>query len=312
MLKRDNTVERIQEMSIGNFKGHKILSRIEQQQFRSYFVGTPGRGSVYSFRVTFVPGYCHLYGDIGNVTFTTYANNSFMWMRDHHKGRSYLSGKIIPRSAQREFDEDVARFDLIKLRGDELISEPTCAAALDEVENGAPFVCAAVYNAEPDAFEVLGGLGMRSSVDSLWAYFAVCRFFELYDEAEKAKPATCKSRLLTVAVDLDGTICDYQGWGGSDEFGDLLPGARDSLEEMKNLGWVIIINTCRGDVDKVKAFLDQNNVPYDFINHNPDNARLGLSEKVLADLYIDDRGIAFRGSWADVMEQVKEFRAWWK
>ena len=90
------------------------------------------------------------------------------------------------------------------------------------------------------------------------------------------------------AFDFDGTICQHQ-------FPHIGPPIQSTIDKMKDLSTelsnVIIIWSCRhGDFEnQMKEWLDENNVPYDFINENPIfelNTR-----KIFAHHYYDDRNI---------------------
>ena len=107
----------------------------------------------------------------------------------------------------------------------------------------------------------------------------------------------------TVAVDLDGTICEYDGWMGEDSFGEVRSGAREALEELRRLGWRIIVFTTRGNQKKVSEFLDAESVPHDYVNYNPDQPQ-GSSGKVVADVYVDDRAVNALASWDEILADV--------
>jgi len=116
----------------------------------------------------------------------------------------------------------------------------------------------------------------------------------------------------TVAVDFDNTIATYEGWSGIGEFGEPIENAQWALKLMKEqLGYEIIIYTCRSEIGLVREYLEKHEIPFDYINHNPKNAEYDLSPvKILADIYIDDRAIGFRGSWNETMSDLAKFRLW--
>jgi len=70
----------------------------------------------------------------------------------------------------------------------------------------------------------------------------------------------------TIAIDLDGTLTNS---GYSEEIGQVRPEAKEVLDELKKHGVTIIVNTVRGDVDKIRDWLERNDLPYDYINYNP-------------------------------------------
>ena len=56
--------------------------------------------------------------------------------------------------------------------------------------------------------------------------------------------------------------------------------------------------------------VEKNNIKYDFINENPnqpEDSKDGC--KIAADIYLDDRGMTFRGQWTDWMiREIAEFQ----
>jgi len=120
------------------------------------------------------------------------------------------------------------------------------------------------------------------------------------DTTKKAKV----DRVPTVAVDLDGTIIKKEDWQGEDHFSDTRPGAKKALKYFQKMGWRIIIFTVRGDVQKVKDMLHSRDIPYDYVNENPDQPP-NSSHKVYADVYIDDRGLDARQSWAKITTETE-------
>lgn len=106
-----------------------------------------------------------------------------------------------------------------------------------------------------------------------------------------------------IAVDLDGTIAEYDGWKGDDIIGDPIPGAREFLLELSKLGKIIIhtvrvsfytlhrtnltvVNSelyIRNRMLAVEEWMRDNNLLYDTVWMN-----IG---KPYADVYIDNRAI---------------------
>ena len=112
--------------------------------------------------------------------------------------------------------------------------------------------------------------------------------------------------LKGIAVDLDGVILEYDKWKGIDHFGEPIPGAKESLQKLRNLGFKIIIYTTRvNKINTKKSFtqrdiiklieqkLKEYNIPFDEIS----------TEKPLAKYYIDDRAIRFT-NWEEVMDFI--------
>jgi hypothetical protein len=103
-----------------------------------------------------------------------------------------------------------------------------------------------------------------------------------------------------ICVDFDGVIADYthapKGWG---IFGHPIDGARQALVKFKQEGHVIIIYTCRNEINLIKEYLRVYKIPYDYINESPLNNE-NSSHKPIADVYIDDRAVRFNGNWKDI------------
>ena len=105
-----------------------------------------------------------------------------------------------------------------------------------------------------------------------------------------------------VAVDFDGTLCDHE----FPSIGAPKVGAKEALQRIRDLGFKILIWTCRtchfnyeifgGDpsthtferqsVKDMIAWLDANGIPYDEIDD-------GSRGKPLANLYVDDKAWRF-------------------
>jgi len=113
--------------------------------------------------------------------------------------------------------------------------------------------------------------------------------------------------MMKICVDLDGTICENTSPGVSYADVKPLPGAVDTLEELKQRGYYIVIftarnmRTCNNNIGRVIArqgklifdWLEKYGVPYDEL----------LFGKPHVDYFIDDKGIKFT-NWADVKEQL--------
>jgi len=108
---------------------------------------------------------------------------------------------------------------------------------------------------------------------------------------------------FVVAIDFDGTIVE----DNYPEIGKLLPQAKESIQEIKELGTTIVIWTCRMDdkAEQAKEFLTKNEIPFDYFNENTDERKRFYgndSRKISADIYIDDRG----AGWCDVQCTASE------
>jgi len=109
----------------------------------------------------------------------------------------------------------------------------------------------------------------------------------------------------TICIDFDGTITNYQGYKGSPDIieDELNPGVIESINELKKDYKIIIFSvratTSIGKVAIMK-YLVKHNVYFDKVTH----------EKLGADLYIDDRGIQYKGDWRQTMKDIKNFKHW--
>ena len=107
-----------------------------------------------------------------------------------------------------------------------------------------------------------------------------------------------------VAVDLDGTLAEYDGWSGLDNIEDPKPHARICMRILEKAGFNLIIYTCRADrgLKKVRDWLETHRIPYDHINFNPEQHETAGEKKLFAHYYIDDRN----GSFQDLFSSVKK------
>lgn len=114
-----------------------------------------------------------------------------------------------------------------------------------------------------------------------------------------------------ICIDFDGVIHDYSnGWQGEDVFGQMIPNADTGTSVLKKKGWTIIIFTTRKKTDKLEKWLNEHNISYDYINENPSQPG-NTSGKIIADVYLDDRGICFRGRWDSwLVRDIIDFEPW--
>jgi hypothetical protein len=125
---------------------------------------------------------------------------------------------------------------------------------------------------------------------------------------------------MIVAVDFDGTIVEFRRSNPdlgiiNKGFAPLMPGVKPALKEIKRTGDTIIIWTCRKDSEELKGFLVENDIPFDGINTLRKKEEWGLSNKLAADIYIDDRSIEFLGdgglkgfSWDKVIKAYRRYK----
>lgn len=113
----------------------------------------------------------------------------------------------------------------------------------------------------------------------------------------------------TIAIDFDGRICQLPAGGNGhhsvSDLDSLYPreGTRETLEHLYDRGAKIIIWTCRDDLENIEDWLDEYRIPYHHINDNPDQPT--NSRKVIADMYLDDRGEGNpSASWGQLLSLV--------
>jgi len=117
-----------------------------------------------------------------------------------------------------------------------------------------------------------------------------------------------------IAVDFDGTIVEHK----FPEIGELIPGAKETLNKWHEQGIQVIIWTCRNQVDPAcgedstifaaRKFLDENRIKYATINEHAPRMPFRLcSTKVFADMYIDDRNFGGFPGWAFINYAVALF-----
>jgi len=101
-------------------------------------------------------------------------------------------------------------------------------------------------------------------------------------------------RRATVAVDIDGTLCHYEGWFGHERFGCVFPGAKEFLSKLAE-EFDIIIYSCRTSeeinspgetaqaITNIQKWLESNGLIYHHIY-------VGKG-KPIALFYVDDRAV---------------------
>ena len=91
---------------------------------------------------------------------------------------------------------------------------------------------------------------------------------------------------LIVAYDFDHTVFDTDNTGASHEQ------VIELLKVCGDMGFTLIVFTCRGpeEYDKVKKFLNDNEIPYDYINEDAPSTTFEKSDKkIFYNIFLDDR-----------------------
>ncbi len=112
------------------------------------------------------------------------------------------------------------------------------------------------------------------------------------------------SREAVIAVDFDGTLFDL----GQDGHLHLIPGAKEALKDLRMQGHRIVIYTCRTgiahkhgklmqEVSFIKKILNSHDLEYD---------EIFMGEKIVADVYVDDRAVPFAGDWNEAFRKIEK------
>ena len=118
-----------------------------------------------------------------------------------------------------------------------------------------------------------------------------------------------------ICVDFDGTIVEHD----YPRIGEPLPGAIETLKDLKEAGWALILWTCREDqgYDISKQylqfaidFLKDHGVEFDGHNETPMEFEFRSEKhhrrKAYAQIYIDDRNLGGFPGWNVVRELLLE------
>jgi hypothetical protein len=118
---------------------------------------------------------------------------------------------------------------------------------------------------------------------------------------------------MTIAIDFDGVIHSYsRGWQGGEIYDLPVEGTREALTELRAKGWKIYIFSTRTNKiyhkndrppqeERMKIYLEEHGIPYD---------KIWSFGKPMADIYLDDRALNFRGKWVDSLQEIEQFQVW--
>lgn len=114
-----------------------------------------------------------------------------------------------------------------------------------------------------------------------------------------------------VAVDLDDTLCEYDGTYHPEIIGKPRPYAIWALEVFAFNGFEVVLFTNRGNLRRIESWIAEHAAGLiAYINHHPMAARLGMNPgKPVADLFIDDRDSRWRGRPVDWIALLHDFLA---
>lgn len=113
-----------------------------------------------------------------------------------------------------------------------------------------------------------------------------------------------------IIIDFDGTICGFE----FPECGPPEPRVREALLELSAMGFEIVIHSCRTGsywegkrdgpnrkhhYEMIINFMYKHDLYYDDIIMDEN------MDKPIAEFYIDDRGVSYKGNWNDVVNEIK-------
>lgn len=109
-------------------------------------------------------------------------------------------------------------------------------------------------------------------------------------------------REIFICVDFDGVLAEYSGFKGKDHYGEPLKGAREFLEKLNSIGLPFWIFTTRPP-KKVEVWLIKYDMP---------KPKKVTNKKPPSPVYIDDGAIKFNGDFNKLLEELKNFKPYWK
>lgn len=126
------------------------------------------------------------------------------------------------------------------------------------------------------------------------------------DEANLASDGDVSEK-LTIAVDFDGVIADYNGWAEASSIGAPREDVVEALKTLRREGWRIVVYSCRG-IQEIAPYLQENKIPFDEINPGPPKPTKGTKPR--ATVYWDDRACYYSGDALEDLEKIRHFRTW--
>jgi DNA-directed RNA polymerase beta subunit len=156
---------------------------------------------------------------------------------------------------------------------------------------------------------ILGIGGAIGGGSALFQFRSGQQAREAVDErAQELMSKKSEEHIPTVAIDVDGTLALPYTEFDAKKIPNPRPGAVSALKKFQEKGWRIILWTVRGDKQLLRDYCHEHEIPYDYINENPGQPE-GSSDKIIADVYIDDRGVDGAQSWGNIQEQTEKLIA---
>lgn len=153
----------------------------------------------------------------------------------------------------------------------------------------------------PDRFGGKNWTGMSAPAQEKIAGHSLLRIVRVKWAAARRGP-------FTVGVDLDGTLAETMTPFDSKVIGKPRPRAKKWMQAFRDAGARVIIFTVRGNAELVEKWLKEHEVPYDYVNENPDQPP-DSSGKIFCDVYLDDRGVDatdLDAGAAEVLERIAD------
>lgn len=129
----------------------------------------------------------------------------------------------------------------------------------------------------------------------LLSYFSTCLVArsEVFNRQQYKK---------TIAIDLDGVLDEYYGKYDKNSIPKIKEGAKDFVIELSK-DYKLVLFTTRNS-KTAKKWLVDNNIDKYFIEIT--------NKKPLASIYLDDRAINFDGDYNKTLDEIKNFKVYWK
>ena len=126
-----------------------------------------------------------------------------------------------------------------------------------------------------------------------------------FSDESDTTDSSSEARPPILAVDMDETIIQS-------DTEELIPGARDALLALRELGWKIIVWTCRGDISgHTREILERHDIPYDAINENLKGLK-HESRKIIFDAVVDNKNVDFGNGWESIVRELETRREGWR
>ena len=114
--------------------------------------------------------------------------------------------------------------------------------------------------------------------------------------SKKHVPPGFENELKNIAIDFDGVIHEFHGWGDGTCYGDPLPGALDAIKKLsKDFNIIIFTAKVKPDRPLVNGKTGYELVDKWLIKHNVRQYIDEITcEKPRAEVYIDDKAVRFQ------------------